>query len=205
MVVLGRARNDDRILGQREQLRVNRAQDLAAVPAGKIGAADRIAKTACRRRSPCARRVSTAKCCLAYGRAFRERETPRRRASENRLRARPNRSRSAPASPCRAIPPERPDCRTAERRSDSCRPARRSMLLVSPRRRCGRYARAWMTIAFTLSECFASIATDFVDIIAGIDHDGFARLLVSKNRAVALQHSDRQNLVDHHHDCILGL
>ena len=36
-----------------------------------------------------------------------------------------------------------------------------------------------------------------LDLVAGIDHHGFARRLVAENRAVALQHSDRKNLVDH--------
>ena len=38
---------------------------------------------------------------------------------------------------------------------------------------------------------------DLGDVVAGIDHDGLARLLVAEDRAVALQHANRQNLVNH--------
>ena len=38
---------------------------------------------------------------------------------------------------------------------------------------------------------------DLGNVVAGIDNDGFARLLVAENGAVALQHSDRQNFVNH--------
>ena len=50
---------------------------------------------------------------------------------------------------------------------------------------------------------------DVRDIIARIDNDGLAGLLVSKNRAVALQHAHRKNLVNHipivYSGCILGV
>ena len=46
---------------------------------------------------------------------------------------------------------------------------------------------------------------DVRDIIAWIDDNGLAGLLVAENRAVALQHADRKNLVNHYHDCILGV
>ena len=35
------------------------------------------------------------------------------------------------------------------------------------------------------------------DIVAGIDHHGLAGLLIAKYRAVALEQTDRQDLVDH--------
>ena len=46
---------------------------------------------------------------------------------------------------------------------------------------------------------------DVRNIIAWIDDNSLAGLLVAENRAVALQHADRKNLVNHNHDCILGV
>ena len=43
---------------------------------------------------------------------------------------------------------------------------------------------------------------DAVDIVAGVDHHGFPGGLVAHNRAVAPEHSDRDDFVDH---SILGL
>jgi uncharacterized membrane protein len=41
------------------------------------------------------------------------------------------------------------------------------------------------------------------DIVSGIDNDSLARLFVAEDRAVALQHADRQDLVNHIPNCIL--
>src|ERR1019366_8082257 len=38
---------------------------------------------------------------------------------------------------------------------------------------------------------------DAVDLVAGIDHHGLVRGFVAENGAVALQHADRKDLVDH--------
>ncbi len=36
-----------------------------------------------------------------------------------------------------------------------------------------------------------------VDVVAGVDHQRFARLLVAEDRAIALQHANGQDFVDH--------
>jgi len=41
------------------------------------------------------------------------------------------------------------------------------------------------------------------DLVAWIHHQPFPAAFIAKNRAVALQRADRQNLVDHKPDCIL--
>jgi hypothetical protein len=38
---------------------------------------------------------------------------------------------------------------------------------------------------------------DLGDVVAGIDNDGCVRLLVAEDGAVALEHSDRQNFMNH--------
>ena len=38
---------------------------------------------------------------------------------------------------------------------------------------------------------------NFVDVVAGIDDDGFLGLLVSENRAIALQHPDAKDFMNH--------
>ncbi len=60
-------------------------------------------------------------------------------------------------------------------------------------------------MAFTVKPVPVQDFGDVRDIIAWIDDDGLAGLLVAENRAVALQHPNRQNLVNHTHDCILGV
>jgi len=44
---------------------------------------------------------------------------------------------------------------------------------------------------------FAEQSEDFIDIVAGVDHHGFARSLVADDGAVALQWADGKNFVDH--------
>jgi hypothetical protein len=44
---------------------------------------------------------------------------------------------------------------------------------------------------------------DAGDLVAGVDYDGLACLLVAENRAIALQHSYRKHFVNHQPDCIL--
>jgi len=48
-----------------------------------------------------------------------------------------------------------------------------------------------------LQVVLADKGKDIFDFIARIDHYGFARSLVSDDRAVALQRADRENFVDH--------
>jgi hypothetical protein len=45
---------------------------------------------------------------------------------------------------------------------------------------------------------------DLVDVIARVDNDGFVRLLVAENRAVALQHAHGNDFVNHSSN-ILGV
>ena len=54
-----------------------------------------------------------------------------------------------------------------------------------------------MTIAFTLQLVAFQNRENVVDIVARVDHDGLARLLVAKDRAIALQHAHGQDFVDH--------
>ena len=54
-----------------------------------------------------------------------------------------------------------------------------------------------ITMAFTVSAMARENRQDAVDVVARIDDHGFAGLLVAENRAVALQHAHRQDLVDH--------
>ena len=57
---------------------------------------------------------------------------------------------------------------------------------------------AWViTMAFTVKSVPVQHFGNVRDIIARIDDDGLAGLLVAENRAVALQHADRKNLVNH--------
>jgi hypothetical protein len=47
---------------------------------------------------------------------------------------------------------------------------------------------------------FSKPLVDAADIVTGVDHDGFARLLIAQNRAVALQGTYGKSLKNHSHD-----
>ena len=52
-------------------------------------------------------------------------------------------------------------------------------------------------MAFTFSPWPPQNLENALDLVAGVDHHGFARLLVAEDGAVALQQADRQNFVNH--------
>ncbi len=54
-----------------------------------------------------------------------------------------------------------------------------------------------ITIALHTQRVLLQNRQDVVDVIARIDHNGFVRLLVAEDRAIALQHPHRQNFMDH--------
>ena len=57
---------------------------------------------------------------------------------------------------------------------------------------------AWViTMALTVSSCRVEDFQNALDFVAGVDHHGLAGGFVAEDRAVALQHADRKDLVDH--------
>src|ERR1700692_3717009 len=44
---------------------------------------------------------------------------------------------------------------------------------------------------------FGERCQNFLDVVAGIDHNGLAACFVAKNRAIAPQHADGKDLVNH--------
>ena len=54
-----------------------------------------------------------------------------------------------------------------------------------------------MTICLTLRLCFSNQSKDVFDVVARINHHGFARGFVPDHRAIALQRADGKDFVDH--------
>jgi hypothetical protein len=54
-----------------------------------------------------------------------------------------------------------------------------------------------ITMAFTRRPWRATMRSISGQVVARIDHQGVARLLVAENGAVALQHAHRQDLMHH--------
>ena len=119
------ARNHDRRLRKRQQLLVNRAENLAAIAARQIRSPDAVAEQRVARDQLVLGRNPDARCCPGCAPACGGCGTRRHRGVAGRPRALRYRSRSAMGSACPARRPGYPGGRRARRRSGSCTRARR--------------------------------------------------------------------------------